>query len=587
MSCCGLDYYHLEAGDFSDGIDDIWEDNAVLTDETNNSETYTLRLIRDGDDIGRRELENGDIATVNEIGTRVFTHTEKRSVRIGDLTKDVTFTIRRVLEYPKSWKIKEKNIVFLDDYNYEQAESYPNADTSIMKWAILGTLKEEQVRYVPWKHRTSMRGRESHVYYRTTHISADPRIQQVVCYRYENIHPNKNTDSCEEKRCSTRYSGWSYGDRFTFGEYHAIGAYAIFYDNPFYEAWSNVRSEEYSWSQQNESNQNVEDGAQVEDTPEYFNYHYFETPAVQNVLGVRYADKSGGYEHDASKRILCDVDHEYLVRDNFNGDTLPCGFKKLDKAVGNKGVPIETYDSEREMDSSSTAITPTSSETPTNNKSTFITMKGITKKAQRNVCMIVWSKDKCQTGSKFVKLRHNEDGSYEDVTASNGEIDVHTGWYDKKFIDWHAEDRPYDEFWDGTAEDGDLKECLNIPSGSDRNQDWIAKLRSEVIYINDYNAAGRWDRVSGDDPVDDWLGTSAGGFRSEGGYWTSAPEYHTVQDPNNMNLCPCGRDRLVVSGNNTLYVFDADGRTDFDVLTGAKRVYPIAVEDVIEPPNEE
>ena len=129
--------------------------------------------------------------------------------------------------------------------------------------------------------------------------------------------------------------------------------------------------------------------------------------------------------------------------------------------------------------------------------------------------------------------------------------------------------------WDGVADEGDLVDSVRDPSGNMATDYWIRRLRSDVIYINDYNAAGRWDRVSGDDPVDDWQGPSSGEFKEKnGGFWTSAPEYHIIKDSYNDNLNPCGKSRLVVSGNNTLYVFDANGRRDYNLFNGEKRKYP-------------
>ncbi len=98
-----------------------------------------------------------------------------------------------------------------------------------------------------------------------------------------------------------------------------------------------------------------------------------------------------------------------------------------------------------------------------------------------------------------------------------------------------------------------------------------------MLYINDYNAAGRWDRVSGDDPVDAWTSDGRDFQGSQncagvGGLFTSAPAYHTQQDPDNKPLDEYGR--LIVSGNNTLYVFDEVlGRNDYNIQTGEKIVY--------------
>ena len=146
----------------------------------------------------------------------------------------------------------------------------------------------------------------------------------------------------------------------------------------------------------------------------------------------------------------------------------------------------------------------------------------------------------------------------------------------EKKIDVHKNDTPHTPFWDGTAWDGTMDEKNEKPSAPKkmypgiRGDKTIVDYRNDVIYINDLNAAGRWDRISGDDPVDEWViewpgTTEVAGF---GEFWVSAPDYHPEQVPGEP-LDPNGR--LIVSGNNTLFVFDKKyGMMAYDILTGKR-----------------
>ncbi len=522
-----------------------------------------LRKLEDDSDVQIAYRINQETGEVDEddVKTIDLTYSEKE-YNEGVLVKE-TYHYRQI-ECPQQWSLcANKNIKFQDDYYYD-GEHYKNASTGDSLSSLLDCIKMEKVRYVPWKHIYTMKGRECYAYYRTTLISADPRIRELCCFRHRNINVDEEHDL---DGCSYRntYRGEAYKYR---PVYYAIGAYAIFGDNPFYDAWADEHVQDFTWVERTPAS--MESAGSYK----YFEYHYTETETVQNVLGV----KQIGYEHNAENRVLCDVDDYYVKRGELNESNLiPCDNE-------NPGV----YDSEGSTITNTqiVGVEAVSDNAPSNtgSKPKFITgslydvgdktqrfcnMKGITKEAQKNICMIVWSRSVCQTS--YMK----DDGK------NSGNVNGIPTYYKRECSDWHKNDEPFDELWDGSSSDSnnELYHCVNPPAGCGSTRDyWIRRLRSDIIYINDYNAACRWDRASGDDPVDDWQGVSKGEFALEkgiyGGFWTSAPDFHDVRDSYNDNLNPCGRSRLAVSGNNTLYVFDSNGRTDYDLFNGKRRKYP-------------
>lgn len=576
LSCCGVDYYWIQCGSFKNkilydsGIKNTtlgdFEDMYVVYDISQraydnpdkNIHDYTfpqdvdsdlnekvlewyrginlgaedtlcaaflkrnvpLRALSSGDKVEikykRTKDENGNVTEEGDNVEWLDLSYEEKVYENGDVAK--TIHHYRYMECPKQWSLCDRNVTFEDDYKYE---GYEDANHGSYLGAMLDCVKMEQVRVVPWKRMKSIKDRECFVYYKTTLISADPRITEVCCYRYRNA---KVPESDDLDKCSGIKEHIDDGVIYFADEQHAIGAYAIFGDNPFYDALAEETVKDFSWTETNPGS--IESAG----SKTYYEYHYAETPTVQNVLGV----KKVGSEHNASGRILCDVDDYYLKRGEFNADNLI--------SCDNENPAV--YDS-------------ASSGSLYGAGKMFCNLKGITKEAQKNICMIVWSRDVCQT-------------SYvHDISSGN--------YYEKQWSDWHRNDEPFDELWDGKTDDSEDEfiKSLHIPSGSGSRDEWIRRLRSDVIYINDYNAAGRWDRVSGDDPVDDWQGASRGEFKVDGGYWMSAPEFYPVKDAYNDNLNPCGKSRLVVSGNNTLYVFDVNGRTDYNLFNGERREYPV------------
>lgn len=314
-----------------------------------------------------------------------------------------------------------------------------------------------------------------------------------------------------------RYKNIYANDKARMPEYHATAAYAIFYDNP---ADTTPRmSDEFRITKPSESGGSEGD---VASSSVYYYKARWEGTAVQNILGVKKVDK--GY--DADERVL--------------------------------------YDSASvQVDDTSTCCDHEVTGTTEAEKNTFCATKGKIKESQKNTCIIVWSRAVCQTRTR------DKNGS--------------------TVINFHNNDKPFIPYWDGEPYKSDspdystygrldeliVDEVYAIEGDDQRSA--IEKLRDDVLYINDYNAAGRWDRVSGDDPVDAWL-SDDNSFQSNpycagvGGLFTSAPAYHTQQDPDNEQLDEFGR--LIISGNNTLYVFDDIlGRHDYNIQTGEKLSY--------------
>jgi len=91
-------------------------------------------------------------------------------------------------------------------------------------------------------------------------------------------------------------------------------------------------------------------------------------------------------------------------------------------------------------------------------------------------------------------------------------------------------------------------------------------LRDRCIYVNDYNTAVRYDRLTANDPVDCWQNTFYSEAAGTGDFWLAAPMYNGEMSVANDPLDKSGR--LVVSGNNTIYVWDRSfNRLEFSALT--------------------
>lgn len=145
-------------------------------------------------------------------------------------------------------------------------------------------------------------------------------------------------------------------------------------------------------------------------------------------------------------------------------------------------------------------------------------IKAKIKNSHPNVCLIVWEKEVCTSGMN------------------------------------HDNDQPMIPF------------CETFAASHE-----IADFRREVIYINDYNAAVRWDRLTADDPVDAWQNGYFADAAGTGGFWLSAPACN--HDSDHKNKPYDGTGRLVASGNMSVFVWDKEyGRLEFNALTGNRVV---------------
>ena len=142
----------------------------------------------------------------------------------------------------------------------------------------------------------------------------------------------------------------------------------------------------------------------------------------------------------------------------------------------------------------------------------------------------------------------------------------------------HINDNPMIPFYEGVGERhygnfNDIAgtgERITVRSGDYVNFD---ALRDWIIYVNDYNTAVRYDRLTGSDPVDSWQNPASAYFQDSAGtgdFWMAAPCYNDERAENDDELLD-QTGRLVASGNNSLYVWDKNKPTDrleFSVLTG-------------------
>lgn len=169
------------------------------------------------------------------------------------------------------------------------------------------------------------------------------------------------------------------------------------------------------------------------------------------------------------------------------------------------------------------------------------------KNAHPNVCIKVWEKNKCTST----------------MTYHNPKIS-------------HSRDNPFVPFCDDFLP--------KVPGETnDQYKKRLKKIKNGVLYINDYNAAARWDRLNVDEttnarnaiePPDEWPDTYVEDCAGTGGLWVSAPSYNLDLSADNAPFDSTGR--LIVSGNNVIYVWDKTfGRMDFNAVTGEKLDYSV------------
>ena len=519
LSCCGVDYYLLQRGDYvrkhEPTVGQILEEKTQQGQYPITEHIYTIpRKEDDPDSFDDTKtfgiLEDGTRVVLEQAQTVKYTdtfYTYEETGEEGEVEKVIVSVDKYSIEYPLVWTTCKKDKLYNTDFSPLTQDEYKkmcgDGDASAVftedgvtgsvyfyhdkKYTVVETgsdtedtheIKEELIHHIPWKTKEMMAKREAFVYYKTELISTDPRVKEITCFRYHN------------------------DGSYTAPDYHGIAAYAVFYDDPFNSCY------ERSDFTKNEK--------QLDGDTKYSTKVYTELPAVQNILGVAKVHKA----RDASDRVLVNttpptMEMEYLD-DNYE-------IKKREPTDCNC---LTTYDANG-VDASKIDA-----------NDCFCAGKGRMTAVYPNVCMKVWHKNKCMT-----KLVSNK----KDV---------------------HKKDTPYIPFWNGKAWDGTSDDTVYPGPDGDKT---IIDYRNEVIYINDLNAAGRWDRVSGDDPVDEWeinwpYTTECAGF---GGFWLSAPDYHPEKHPGNEPLDPDGR--LIVSGNNTLFVFDKKyGMMAYDILTGKR-----------------
>lgn len=124
--------------------------------------------------------------------------------------------------------------------------------------------------------------------------------------------------------------------------------------------------------------------------------------------------------------------------------------------------------------------------------------------------------------------------------------------------------------WVGTTLQSTMSHDYDIPMTPFKDEHNSVMNRDKIVYINDYNAAVRWDRLTGDDPVDTWINHYQYDAAGVGGNWEAAPSYNGEKQVGNDPLDFTGR--LVASGNNVIYVWDGttNQRLEYNALTGER-----------------
>lgn len=517
LSCCGMDYYLLQRGEY------------VRKHEPNVTRIDTTGLINDQvpintfDSVIDRDpsktygiLEDGTRVYLKEVQTIKYTNTFYQEVQTEDSYELVVdHKDRYTIEYPLIWTTCHEDKLYDFDMSPLTVDEYKKrcGEENIKDTVFT---EDGTVAAVSFYHdinysliQTGTNTEETHEIKEQTARFIPWKTKKEMEHREAFVYYKNSLISTDPRVKEITCFRYENEGTYTIPEYHATAAYSIFYDDPFNDC--------YERSEFNRSKKDL-DGSFTH----IFNT-YTERPAVQNIIGVAKVNKG----RNAKERILVDttppsMELEYLDEHNE---------VKLRTKAPSCDCPGSIIDEE---DSDGTPV----DSSKFSAEDCFCIGKGRMTAVYPNVCLLVWHKARCM--SRLVQ------GDDRDI---------------------HKNDTPHIPFWDGTGWDGENAQHMYKGIRGDKT---IIDYRNDVIYINDLNAAGRWDRVSGDDPVDEWdinwpYTTECAGF---GGFWVSAPDYHpeqTTSEPHD----PDGR--LIVSGNNTLFVFDKKfGMMAYDILTGKR-----------------
>ena len=517
LSCCGIDYYLLQRGNYTR----IHEPTVAWTEDVKTEQnkhpitTYTFSIDQDPSKT-YGILEDGTRVILEEIQTIKFTDTYSHPNDEGD--KVIDYEEKYVFEYPLKWTTRDKEKLYDVDMSPLTQDEYEkkfgeDADSAVFTEdgveAAVSFFHDVDYEIID----TGSDDAETHEIKQSVARFVPWKTVERMNYRETFVYYKTSLISTDPRIKEIHCFRYENMGSYNIPEYHGIAAYATFYDDPFTDCYE---------QQEFKKSEKKLDG----DTSHKWDC-YTERQAVQNILGVAKVHKG----RNAKERVLVNtapphmemeyIDEDFQIHSN---DPPSCTCFRGDDAEKAKTEDI-------------------------NASNCFCAGKGRMTSVYPNVCCIVWHKARCMTRLK-----------------SDAE----------KKIDVHKNDTPHTPFWDGTAWDGTMDEKNEKPSAPKkmypgiRGDKTIVDYRNDVIYINDLNAAGRWDRISGDDPVDEWViewpgTTEVAGF---GEFWVSAPDYHPEQVPGEP-LDPNGR--LIVSGNNTLFVFDKKyGMMAYDILTGKR-----------------
>ena len=519
LSCCGVDYYLLQRGSYirihkpivGQEIEERTQQGKYPVTE----HIYTIPRKDDDPDVFDDTktfgiLDDGTRVVLEQAQTVKYTdtyYTYEETGEEGGVEKVITAVDKYTIEYPLVWTTCKKDKLYNTDFSPLTQDEYKK---------ICG---DGDVSVV-----FTDDGVTGSVYFyhdkKYTVIETGSDTEDTHEIKEELIHhiPWKTQELMKEREAFVYYKTELISTdprirEITCFRYHNDGSY----NSPDYHAtaaYSIFYDDPFNACY--ERSDFTKNEKKLDGDTKYSTKVYTEFPAVQNILGVAKVHKP----RNASDRILVNttpptMEMEYLD-DNYEikqRDPTDCNCLTTYDANGVDASEIDANDC-------------------------FCAGKGRMTAVYPNVCMIVWHKNKCMT--RLVSNKKNV----------------------------HKKDTPYIPFWNGKAWDGVSDDTVYAGPNRDKT---IIDYRNDVIYINDLNAAGRWDRVSGDDPVDEWeinwpYTTECAGF---GGFWLSAPDYHPEKSPGNEPLDPDGR--LIVSGNNTLFVFDKKyGMMAYDILTGKR-----------------
>ena len=305
ISCCGIDYYLIQAGSFRKRMYHGDNYNETVETSPNGSIRKVIQTL-DIDDEEYRTLENGEVLEL--LDKVVYTGRSK-----PDPTSNVVTEYS--YERPSKWRLTTKDeygfdVTTIIDHDYAYSFETDNEGN-----VLSSEMRETRNGSIPWKV-TYLHDREAYVYYKETRVSNDPRITSITCFRYVN------------KAISTPESPAE-------PEYHAEAAFSVFYDDPYHQI---VDTDQREWSTGGDYLTPSEQHTEIKTT----------YTAVQNPVAMgRYSEKAVTLDVDWDNP--CDCEQMALYKNTFANVCLKVWEKdectsSLDHSMDKPFVPfVETF----------------------------------------------------------------------------------------------------------------------------------------------------------------------------------------------------------------------------------------------------